>query len=891
VADARASYLAGLDAVPSLAHDRVLRALADSVGATVRTNYYAAPAGTAMAVKLDCAQIPHLAPPRPATETWVHAPHMDGVHLRAGRVARGGVRASDRADDFRAEILGLMRTQVVKNAVIVPVGAKGGFVVKGRARGVPADPQRIEAAYRLFIEAVLSITDNIENGQVVTPHGQLVYDDPDPYLVVAADKGTAPFSDIANQIAAQRGFWLGDAFASGGQHGYDHKRLAITARGAWECARQHFREMGRDLERETVSVVGIGDMSGDVFGNGLLRSRRLRLLAAFNHRDIFIDPDPDPELSYPERARLFHLPGSQWPDYALTSLSRGGGIFPRSAKAIALSPEARTLLQVGAEAPSGEAVVRAILRMPVDLLWNGGIGTYVKASDERHVDVADPGNDAVRVDARELRAAVIVEGGNLGLTQRARIEYAIAGGRINTDAVDNSGGVDLSDHEVNLKIALQPVCATGELSPAARDALLAELADPVCNAVLAHNRSQALALGSDQTRSRNQLAAFRDLIAILEAEAGLDRQLANLPTREALRARRSVYLGLTRPELAVLMAHTKLDLRARIARSALSEEAGLETYLHSYFPAALVERYESAALRHPLRREIIAVGLANDLIDTMGATFLVRAVRDTGRDVLDIVRAWSAACGISGVAALRAPLDAAREQLRAEVTQRLRLELASALERATLWLAQSQPGGAPLAALVERFREPVATLLATWAERLTPAQRAAQATTVSDLAASGVDSELAERLVQLGHIDDALEIAHLAQVASVPLSVAAQAYLDTATLVDLDWLRRVLPSALPGDQGWEPRAVASLLEALLDVRRQLTAQVLAHSRGGAPIRESVQAFAAQRREQLDAVNGLIDDIKAAPQPNLPALLVLMRELGRLARAPEVQMTW
>ncbi len=891
VADAHAQFLAGLDTVQSLAHDRVLRVLGDAVAATVRTNFYAAPGAAAIALKLDCAQLPHLAPPRPAVETWVHAPQMDGVHLRAGRVARGGIRASARPDDFRAEIVGLMRTQVVKNAVIVPVGAKGGFVVKGQTRGMAADPARSAAAYRTYIEALLSITDNLDGGQGVPPRGQLVYDGPDPYLVVAADKGTATFSDLANEIAAQHRFWLGDAFASGGRHGYDHKRLGITARGAWECARQHFREMGRDLDREIVSVAGIGDMSGDVFGNGLLRSRRLRLLAAFNDREIFLDPDPDPELSYRERERLFHLPRSAWSDYAPTSLSRGGGVYPRGAKSVPLSAEARALLDLGASAPSGEEAVRAILRLPVDLLWSGGIGTYVKASDEHHADVADPGNDAVRIDARELRAAVVAEGGNLGLTQRARIEYALASGHINTDAIDNSGGVDLSDHEVNLKIALHPRHTGGELSAEARNALLAELAEPVCEAVLAHNRSQALGQSLDQARSRTQLAAFRDLTSILEDEAGLDRQLAQLPTREVLRARRGVYLGLTRPELAVLMAHTKLDLRHRIAPSPLCDDPALEATLLGYFPSAVAHRFAAAVLHHPLRREIISVGLANDLVDSMGMTFLVRAVRDTGREVLEVVRAWSAAREITGALVVREQLAAARDRLTMAAEQRAMLELGGALERATLWLAQTLPAGLALADLVERFREPVATLLATWPEPLTPERRSAHAAAVAGLIGAGLEAPLADRLVRHARTDEALEISHIARAAAVPLPRAAEAYVHTVTLVDLDWIRDVLPSTLPGEDRWEPRAVASLLEVLLDMRRQLTMHVLGQQRGDAPIGECLRAFAATCRDQLDVVQGLIRDLKAAAQPTLPALLVLMREVGRLARPPERGRAW
>jgi len=890
VAAARTQFLTSLDAVPSLTHDRALRALGELLDASVRTNFFSAPVGAAVAIKFDGTQLAALPPPRPAIETWVHGTTLSGVHLRAGRIARGGIRASDRPDDFRTEILGLMRTQVVKNAVIVPVGAKGGFVIKDRQRGVLPDPARVEAAYRAFIAALLSITDNHEQDQIVAPPGQVVYDAADPYLVVAADKGTATFSDLANELSAARHFWLGDAFASGGQHGYDHKRLGITARGAWESARQHFRELGRDLDRETVTIAGIGDMSGDVFGNGMLRSRHLRLRAAFNHRDIFLDPDPDPELSYRERERLFHLPHSGWTDYASTTLSRGGGIYARAAKTIPLSPEARALLEIDAATPSGEEVVRAILRLPVDLLWNGGIGTYVKAGDERHAEVADPANDPVRIDARELRAAVVVEGGNLGLTQRARVEYALGGGRVNTDAIDNSAGVDLSDHEVNLKIALQPLLVSGTLTAEARNAQLAEAADAVCAAVLAHTRSQTFVLGLDQRRSRTRIAAFRDLVSILEAEAGLDRQLAQLPSREALRARRGVFLGLTRPELAVLMAYTKLDLQHRVAHAPLCDEPELEAYLRGYFPAALFDRHPAAVLRHPLRREIIAVGLANQLIDTMGITFLVEVVRDTGRDVLEVVRAWTAAGEIADATALRGQLAAVRERLSAEA-ERAALALAAALDAAARWLVQTQPNGVPLAQLIARFREPVSTLLATWPELMAPERRAAHAAAVNELAGAGLEPALAEHLACLRHIDEALEVAQIGHAANVPLTTAAQGYFATADLIDLDWLREALPTTLTGEDRWDPRAAASLLETVRDLRRQLTLHVLGYHRDGTPIDECLRAYVGSCREQLDVVSGLIVDLKAAAPPTLPALLVVMREIARLARPGERGRPW
>jgi glutamate dehydrogenase len=887
-AEALADFLSGLDRVASLVHDRALRTLADTVAATVRTTFYRrdleAPEANAVAIKIHSARLAHLPQPKPLFETYVHAPYMEGVHLRAGRVARGGIRLSDRPDDFRSEVLELMKTQVVKNAVIVPVGAKGGFILKGRQPAGPPAAELAECAYRTLIGALLAVTDNIAQGRATSPRSLLVYDEPDPYLVVAADKGTATYSDVANEIAGRYGYWLGDAFASGGSHGYDHKRLGITARGAWECVRQHFREIGRDVDREPLSVVGIGDMSGDVFGNGMLRSRTIRLRAAFNHRHILLDPEPDPERSFAERARLFHLPHSSWNDYDPSCLSAGGGVFPRAAKSIDLAPEARSLLGTAAQALSGEDVVRAILRMEADLLWNGGIGTYVKASGESNADVGDPANDRVRVEAKDLRVRVVAEGGNLGFTQAARVEFALAGGRINTDAIDNSGGVDCSDHEVNLKIALQPALLRGEISAEQRNRLLSELADDVCESVLAHNRRQALTLTLDQVRSRSSLASFRDLLGLLEAEAGLDRHLECLPTREALRARRGAYLGLTRPELAVLLAFSKLHLQHRIRESSLCDEPEVERYLRDYFPPAIDERFAHAVEHHSLRREIIAVELANRLVDSMGMTFLARVSRDTGRGVPEIVTAWTAAMAVSAAEDLLRDLWAARRAMTAEAEQVCHVRVELAVERSTKWIIESLAPFQGLGDLTARFREPVAELLETWAERLSAGAREIHAAEIETLIAQGVEAGLAARLVRLGVVDDALEISHLAMRIDAPPPRVAEAYLRTVELADLDWVRRSLPETVAGDGRWEQRAIGGLLEGLLYARRQLTVNVLASRPGASSIDECLARYATDHHAQLATLGGLIDDLKAASKPTLPGLLVVMRELGRLTRA-------
>ncbi|MGH7906291.1 MAG: NAD-glutamate dehydrogenase domain-containing protein, partial [Candidatus Binataceae bacterium] len=559
-----AIYLDQLGVVDNIAEDRIARTLLSLIDATVRTNYFCTPPAAYVALKFESGKIPSLGDVAPFYEIHVNSPRMEGCHLRAGRIARGGIRYSDRPDDYRTEILDLMKTQTVKNAIIVPIGSKGGFVVKARLSGAPTHQDVVEA-YQALINAMLDLTDNLSDGRVVRPARVKVLDNDGAYLVVAADKGTAAFSDIANGIAQRRGFWLGDAFASGGEHGYDHKALGITARGAWESAKWHLREMGRDLKSGApITMVGIGDMSGDVFGNGLLQSENVKLEAAFDHRHIFIDPNPDPAISFAERRRLFDLPNSKWSDYDPALISRGGGVFKRGQKRISLSPEARAALGCDEEALDSDSLIRAILRADVDMLYNGGIGTYVRATSETDMQAGDHANDNCRITAGELRARIVVEGGNLGLTQKARIEYALAGGRINTDAIDNSAGVDTSDHEVNLKILLQPAMVSGGLRLEDRNRRLAECADEVAERVLQDNRDQVLSLSLEQIRSRTTAEIYREHFVAIEQRGLLHHHEEAFPTAEELRQRRASFPGLTRPELAVVTAYTKIDLVARL---------------------------------------------------------------------------------------------------------------------------------------------------------------------------------------------------------------------------------------------------------------------------------------------------------------------------------------
>ncbi len=639
----RQGILELLEKVEGIIPDRILRGLLDLMDATLRTNYFQGDGKLhRIAIKVQSGNVPGMPRPIPLFEIFVHNAEMEGIHLRAGKVARGGIRWSDRRDDFRTEILGLMRTQFEKNSVIVPVGSKGGFVLKqaGDSRGDL--PAQVAQQYQTLISGLLDLTDNLEEGQVIHPPGTVIYDGPDPYLVVAADRGTATFSDLANSIAAEYGYWLGDAFASGGSRGYDHKKEGITGRGAWECVRSHLRELEIDPDGD-ITVAGIGDMSGDVFGNGLLLSKRFKLVAAFDHRHIFIDPQPDPVISHEERSRLFHLRESSWADYDPKKISRGGGVFRRDAKRIPVSAEIRELFGIQQKTLTGEELMREVLRLPVDLLWNGGIGTYVKASDESNAEVGDSRNDSVRINARELQARVVAEGGNLGFTQAARIEFALRGGKVNTDFIDNSAGVDLSDHEVNIKIALVEALRKGRLDLAGRDRLLKKMTREVCGQVLENNRQHALALSLEELLSRQDLCDHLALARQLAEEGLLEAKFEHFPDAEEIQRRSGLGTGLLRPELAHLLAFTKLEISRALRERLLVETAGFEDYLARYFPQPLRKEFGDLLHLHPLRREIAVLSLTNEVVARMGVTFISRLQSDLGVTVEDACRAYRAA--------------------------------------------------------------------------------------------------------------------------------------------------------------------------------------------------------------------------------------------------------
>ncbi len=699
----RAELDEALDAVPSLDDDRTLRTLSALIDATVRTNAFRPGESggyrPVLAYKFDTSKVPDLPLPRPMFEIWVCSPRVEGVHLRNGRIARGGIRWSDRREDFRTEILGLVKAQIVKNAVIVPTGAKGGFVLKKPPAGAEEFRAEGVACYREFISGLLDLTDNIVGGAIVPPPDTVRLDGDDPYLVVAADKGTASFSDIANEISGDYGFWLGDAFASGGSAGYDHKAMGITAKGAWESVRRHARALGKDADNDELTIVGIGDMSGDVFGNGMLRSRHVKLVAAFDHRHIFIDPDPDPAPSFEERQRLFNLPRSSWADYDASLLSAGGAVYPRTLKTITISPEAGKRLGTTRSAFTPNELLSTILRAPVDLLWNGGIGTYVKASTETHADVGDRANDGLRVNGVDLRSRMVAEGGNLGLTQRGRIEFALKGGLVNTDAIDNSAGVDCSDHEVNIKILLGAVMAEGEMTIEERNELLQAMTDEVGELVLDDNRSQTLTLAIARRQALPMVNVHARYLHVLESEGWLDRAFEALPTDKLLAERQSAGMGLTTPEFAVVLAYTKSVNMSEMVRTEFPDDPYLEPDLVRYFPTPLQKRYRSEILGHRLRREIIATQVANQMVNLSGISFDNRMTEDTGAGVVDVMRAWVAARDIFNFPTMWEQIEALPTHVKLDTQLELFLDCA-ANGRARSPLAAPSSSSAP----GDRFR-------------------------------------------------------------------------------------------------------------------------------------------------------------------------------------------
>ncbi|MEG3631744.1 NAD-glutamate dehydrogenase [Streptomyces poriticola] len=883
---------AALDQVASLDEDRILRSFLTVIKATLRTNFFQEAVGGRpheyVSMKFDPQAIPDLPAPRPAYEIWVYSPRVEGVHLRFGKVARGGLRWSDRREDFRTEILGLVKAQMVKNTVIVPVGAKGGFVAKQLPDPtVDRDAWMAEgiASYRTFISALLDITDNMVAGQVVPPADVVRHDEDDTYLVVAADKGTATFSDIANEVAESYNFWLGDAFASGGSAGYDHKGMGITARGAWESVKRHFQELGTDTQTQDFTVVGIGDMSGDVFGNGMLLSEHIRLVAAFDHRHIFLDPDPDAAVSYAERRRLFELPRSSWEDYNTELLSAGGGIFPRSAKAIPVNAHVREALGIEEKVTkmTPADLMRAILQAPVDLLWNGGIGTYVKASTESNGDVGDKANDAIRVDGADLRVKVVGEGGNLGLTQLGRIEFARQGGRINTDAIDNSAGVDTSDHEVNIKILLNGLVADGDMTVKQRNKLLAEMTDEVGRLVLRNNYAQNTAIANALAQSKDMLHAQQRFMKHLVREGHLNRSLEFLPTDRQIRERLSAGHGLTGPETAVLLAYTKITVAEELLHTSLPDDPYLKNLLYAYFPTALREQFLDRVDGHPLRREITTTVLVNDTVNTGGTTYLHRMREETGASLEEIVRAQTAARAIFRSAPVWDGVEALDNKVDAAVQTRIRLHSRRLVERGTRWLLNNRPQPLELAETVDFFAERVEQVWSQLPKLLRGADAEWYQRIYDELRAAGVTDELATRVAGFSSAFPTLDIVSVAdRTGKEPLEVA-EVYYDLAHRLTITHLMDRI-SDLPRTDRWQSMARAAIREDLYAAHAALTADVLAAGNGAATPEQRYKVWEQKNAAILGRARTTLEEIQGSEAFDLANLSVAMRTMRTLLRS-------
>ena len=865
-----------IDAVESLDQDQILRTFLDVAQAMLRTNFFQSGADGRpkphLSFKLDPSRLSWLPLPRPRFEIFVYSPRAEGVHLRGGKVARGGLRWSDRREDFRTEVLGLMKAQMVKNAVIVPVGAKGGFVRKR-----PAD--EIVECYRTFIRGLLDLTDNIVDGEIAPPPGVVRYDEDDPYLVVAADKGTATFSDVANGISGEYGFWLGDAFASGGATGYDHKKMGITARGAWESVKRHFRELGHDVQATDFTVVGIGDMSGDVFGNGMLLSPHVRLVGAFNHRHVFIDPDPDPAASFEERRRLFEQRGSAWADYDSELISEGGGIFSRTAKSIPLSPQARAALGVEDEALRPNDVIQALLRAPVDLLWNGGIGTYVKASSETHADAGDKANDAVRVSANELRCRVVGEGGNLGLTQRGRIEFALAGGRVNTDAIDNSAGVDCSDREVNIKILLDAVVAGGDLTEKQRNDLLAQMTEPVAELVLKDNYEQTETLSLAEAQAAGMIDVHGRFLRRLEQTRKLDRELEALPTDDQLAERKRDHLGLTRPELATVLAYSKIHLYSALLDSDVPEDPHLSAELEHYFPDPLPARFAEQLRDHRLRREIAATQIVNNMLHGGGTTFAFRLNEESGAPAAEIARAYAVARDIYQMRPQWREIEALDNRVSAEVQISMLLEGRRLVERGSRWLLRNLGRPIAIAPAVRHFEPGAATLYDAVPGLLDRPDAEPIERRAAELRDAAVPDPLATRVASLGTMFAALDIVQVADETGLDVESVAAVHFQLGSRLQLHWLRDRIVE-LPRDDRWRALARAALRDDLYGLHRALTAEVL-RSDGRPEDPAALVSGWIERNPASERCLETLADIRVGRTFDLTTLPVAVREVRNL----------
>ncbi len=857
-----------LQNVSRLDHDRILRRIFNALQSTLRTNYYQLTVDQSdkeyLSFKFDSSKLQDLQQPRPMFEIFVYSSTMEAIHLRGGKVARGGVRWSDRFEDYRSEVLGLMKAQMVKNSVIVPLGSKGGFVVK-RQNDYTDRTQLMEEVvrcYQTMIRGLLDLTDNLINGEVVPPPQVVRYDDDDPYLVVAADKGTAAFSDIANALSMEYGFWLDDAFASGGSAGYDHKKMAITSRGAWESVKRHFREIGIDVQKQPFTVVGVGDMSGDVFGNGLLRSDKTRLLAAFDHSHIFIDPNPDAGISYQERQRLFNLPRSSWDDYDKNLISQGGGVYPRTLKSIHLSEEALALLGLPSTAHSPDDIMRAILQAPVDLLWFGGIGTYVKSQSESNAEVGDNINASLRIDGRQIRASVIGEGANLGMTQLARIEFSLKGGRINTDAIDNSAGVDCSDHEVNIKVLFSSM--KQKIDRDMRNKLLIEMTDNVAELVLRDNYQQTKILSVMQLSGKEGLTNYQNLIKILESEIHLNRSIEFLPDDEVFERRRSKGQGLTRPELAVLLAYSKISLYNQIISSNLIDLPFYQDHLVQYFPSLLQEKFKEDILEHPLRREIIATVLANTLVNRVGPTFVYEMAQATNCSVSEVVHAFFIAVESLGLNKWWDDIDQIDGLMCAELQNKAYERISFALKIAVMRILGT---GYNNSAKITEIMEHLPSLIAT-ADQQKFAQH------IVTYLGQNIPQSVAEKLGLIPFLGSILDVATL-QLEDYSLMDAGRIYFAVRSLFGLDWLQ---DQAIDFDAGndWQQSAQLGLIDDVGQTIRALTQQVI-----NSGYVNNIDKWIDNQQSYIRQAKSVLTPLRATNRPDLGMLTFAVRQIQRM----------
>jgi len=880
--------LSELDEVVSLDEDRILRAYLNLVRATLRTNVYCVDSEGQpldyVSYKLDSQAITDLPLPRPMVEIFVYSPRVEGIHLRGGRVARGGLRWSDRREDFRTEVLGLMKAQMVKNAVIVPVGSKGGFYVKmPLATDRETAMQDVVACYQTFLRGLLDITDNIVGGGVVPPERVVRYDDDDPYLVVAADKGTATFSDYANAVSQEYGFWLGDAFASGGSAGYDHKKMGITARGAWESVKRHFRELGHDTQATPFTVVGIGDMAGDVFGNGMLLSEKIGLVAAFNHLHIFIDPTPDPASSYAERQRLFDLPRSSWSDYDTNLISAGGGIYSRQDKQIRLSVEARQALGTDRETLTPTELISVILRAPVDLLWNGGIGTYLKASSETHADAADRANDVLRVNANELRCRVLGEGGNLGCTQRGRIEFARSGGMIYTDAIDNSAGVDCSDHEVNIKILLNAVVDGDDMTVKQRDTLLSDMTEEVGELVLKDNYLQTQCISQSKVGGSSALDEQSRFMQHLESISRLDRAIEYLPEGDEIADRMATESGLSGPELAVLVSYSKMVMYDDLLGSDFANDPWLERVLVDYFPSVLGERFHDRICSHRLRPEIIATLVTNELVNRLGPTFAFRMHQEFGATAADVARAFVAMREIFHMSDIWSAIESLDNQVAADIQNQMQILVRGLVERATHWLLRTRRSDQRIDTLVTRFEPGITALVAAMPDCLAQINRETLDQRTQFFVDAGVPGDTAMTVAQVVPLSSSLDIVEIAESVEQPVGELAAVYFELGNHLDLQWLRERI-GELRVSSHWHTLAKSELRSDLHYQQRHLCAEVASRTDQQQNAKDRVREWSEINTAATAKYSDLMVDMKASSAVDFAMLSLAVNEVHKLLRS-------